>query len=63
MKQTVEKILEKIKRDKKLAIIICVGLAGIFLLTLSELMPQKNKTEEKASEKSVTDIRDSYEES
>ena len=48
MKQTVEKILEKIKRDKKLAIIICVGLAGIFLLTLSELMPPKNKTEEKA---------------
>ena len=62
MKQTVEKILEKIKRDRKLAIIICVGLAGIILLTLSELMPPKNKTEEKTSEKSETDIRDSYEE-
>ena len=62
MKQTVEKILKKIKRDRKLAIIICVGLAGIILLTLSELMPPKNKTEEKTSEKSETDIRDSYEE-
>lgn len=62
MKQTVEKILEKIKRDRKLAIIICVGLAGIILLTLSELMPPKNKTEEKTSEKSETYIRDSYEE-
>ena len=61
MKQTVEKILEKIKRDRKLAIIICVGLAGIILLTLSELMPPKNKTEEKTTEKSETDIRDNYE--
>ena len=31
MKKAVEKILEKIKRDKKIAAIVCVGLAGIII--------------------------------
>ena len=35
MRKAVEKILEKIKRDKRIAAIVCVGLAGIILLTLS----------------------------
>ena len=35
MKQTVEKILEKIKRDKKLAIIICVFVFYEYDLTKS----------------------------
>ena len=60
--KAVEKILEKIKRDKKIAAIVCVGLAGIILLTLSEIMPTKSDTNEKNSKEPVTDIRDSYEE-
>lgn len=62
MKKAVEKILEKIKRDKKIAAIVCVGLAGIILLTLSEIMPTKSDTNEKNSKEPVTDIRDNYEE-
>lgn len=62
MKKAVEKILEKIKRDKKIAAIVCVGLTGIILLTLSEIMPTKSDTNEKNSKEPVTDIRDSYEE-
>lgn len=62
MKKAVEKILEKIKHDKKIAAIVCVGLAGIILLTLSETMPTKSDTNEKNSKEPVTDIRDSYEE-
>ena len=47
------------KRDKKITAIICLGLAGIFLLTMSELVPQKStKTEKKET---VSDISDSYE--
>ncbi len=62
MKKAVEKILEKIKHDKKIAAIVCVGLAGIILLTLSEIMPTKNDTNEKSHKEPATDIRDSYEE-
>lgn len=61
MKKAVEKILEKIKRDKRVALIVCVGLAGIILLTLSELIPQKSAPNENSKETAVTDIRDNYE--
>lgn len=62
MNKTVQKILEKIKRDKRIAIIVCIGLVGIILLTLSELMPQKNDAKQNEKSENVTDIRDSYEE-
>ena len=61
MRKAVEKILEKIKRDKRIAAIVCVGLAGIILLTLSELMPQGKDVTEKSDKEPVSDIRDSYE--
>lgn len=61
MKKAVEKILEKIKRDKRVALIVCVGLAGIILLTLSELIPQKSAPNENSKETAVSDIRDNYE--
>ena len=62
MSKTVQKILEKIKRDKRIAIIVCIGLVGIILLTLSELMPQKSDAKQNEKSENVTDIRDSYEE-
>lgn len=62
MKKAVEKILEKIKRDKKIAAIVCVGLAGIIMLSFSEIMPAKKDSSDKESEESATDIRDGYEE-
>lgn len=61
MKKAVEKILEKIKRDKRVALIVCVGLAGIILLTLSELIPQKSAPNENSKETTVSGIRDNYE--
>lgn len=60
MKETIKKILEKIKKDKRMAAIICVGLAGIILLTLSEIFPQKE--DESESKADTSQISDSYEE-
>ncbi len=62
MNKTVQKILEKIKRDKRVAVIVCIGLVGIILLTLSELMPQKSDVKQSEKSENTTDIRDSYEE-
>ena len=62
MNKTAEKIFNKIKRDKKLTAIVCIGLAGIILLTFSEIFPTKNDSSDKKETESVTDIRDSYEE-
>lgn len=59
MKKIAEEFIKFLKRDKKITAIICLGLAGIFLLTMSELVPQKStKTEKKET---VSDISDSYE--
>lgn len=62
MNKTVQKILEKIKRDKRIAAIVSIGLVGIILLTLSELMLQKSDAKQNEKAENVTDIRDSYEE-
>lgn len=62
MNKTVQKILEKIKRDKRIAAIVSIGLVGIILLTLSELMPHKSDAKQNEKAENVTDIRDSYEE-
>lgn len=61
MKKAVEKFLKKIKRDKRVALIVCVGLVGIILLTISELLPQKSEPKENPKETNATDIRDNYE--
>ncbi len=52
MNKELEKLLTKLKADKRIIIILIIGFAGILLLTLSELIPQKDeKVEaEKASE-------------
>lgn len=62
MNKTVQKILEKIKRDKRIAAIVSIGLVGIILLTLSELIPQKSDAKQNEKAENATDIRDSYEE-
>ena len=62
MNKTVQKILEKIKRDKRFAAIVCIGLVGIILLPLSELMPQKSDAKQSEKSENTKDIRDSYEE-
>ena len=36
MKKFAEEFIKFLKRDKKITAIICLGLAGIFLLTMSE---------------------------
>lgn len=46
-KNAVKIIAEKIKADKRIAIIVVLGMIGILLLTLSEIVPEKDKDEQK----------------
>lgn len=41
MNRFIEKFLTKIKADKRLTIIVITGIAGVILLTASELIPEK----------------------
>ena len=59
MKKLAEELIIFLKRDKKITAIICLGLAGIFMLTMSELLPRKSTESEK--KETVSDISDSYE--
>lgn len=59
MKKISEEFIKFLKRDKKITAIICLGLAGIFLLTMSELVPRKSTESEK--KETASDISDSYE--
>ena len=52
-------LAEKIKSDRKLLIIVVLGVVGILLLTLSELMP---KSEEKPKETETAPDLTEYEE-
>lgn len=55
-----EKIKERLKSDKRLAVIVCAGIAGILLLMLSELVPHSE--EKKAEEPAETGLAE-YEQS
>ena len=55
-----EKIKERLKGDKRLAVIVCAGIAGILLLMLSELVPHSE--EKKAEEPAETGLAE-YEQS
>lgn len=61
MKKILEEFIKKLRHDKRLTAIVCVGLAGILMLTLSELFPLKN--EEKKTDSTEAELHDSYEES
>lgn len=45
MNENLEGLVGRIKSDRKLLLIVILGIAGIILLTLSELMPEKNENE------------------
>lgn len=45
MSETLDIIKDRLKGDKRLAIIVIVGLLGIILLTLSSFLPEKEKDE------------------
>ena len=59
MNEKLEGLAEKIKSDRKLLIIVVLGVVGILLLTLSELMP---KSEEKPKETETAPDLTEYEE-
>ena len=54
MSEAIEKLRERFKNDKRLAIIVVLGIIGILLLTLSELIPEKK--EEKTELPAGTDL-------
>lgn len=55
-------LIEKIKRDKKLLVILLVGVAGIAILLFSEIgSPPENEPEAESPQKSECDISDPYE--
>ena len=48
MNEAVEKIKERIKGDRRLALIVIAGALGIILLTFSELIPEKKEKKPEA---------------
>ncbi len=48
-------IFEKLKKDKKAFLIILLGLSGMLLISLSELMPEKTDDIKKSSKNIVVD--------
>lgn len=61
MKKAVEKFIKKLRHDKRLTAIVCAGLAGILLLTFSELFDGKEENQD--SQGTDAQLHDSYEES
>lgn len=55
-----KKLLESIKADKKLTIIVLVGLAGILLLLISELIPLPEKQEAEQAPEETTQTEYHY---
>lgn len=62
MSEKLEGLISKIKADKRLLVIVLLGMAGIILLTLSELKPSENKkTEETEKPTEVSQYEESLE--
>lgn len=61
MKKIIEKAAEKFNTDKKTAVIILIGIAGVILLVISEIIPltstndNKKKSQNEATEISCSD--------
>lgn len=49
MNPRIELLFDRLKNDKRLLIIVFVGILGVVLLALSELIPEKENTEQKTS--------------
>lgn len=58
MKNILKSICEKTKLDKKAMIIIFIGLMGVMLLTVSELIPEKEVEEESTETAQSADYYD-----
>lgn len=48
-----EKIVELIKTDKKIAVMLLIGIVGILLIIISEFIPNKDKTEIKKEDNEI----------
>ena len=59
MNERLHDLAERIKSDKKLFVIVVLGVAGIVLLTLSEIIPEK---QEKSTENQTVPNLSEYEE-
>lgn len=57
---SLSKITEKLKRDKKLLIICIIGIVGIALLLLSELIPDNTKQKENHEKEPQAQMELSY---
>lgn len=62
--EALKKFVDKLKADKRLAIIVIIGAIGIVLLTLSELIPTDKKSEKNDETETGTQTSsyDDYEE-
>lgn len=58
--KTFAKIKERLMSDKRLAIIVIVGIIGIILLTVSEFIPDKDKKKESETETTATQSYNDY---
>jgi stage III sporulation protein AG len=61
MTRKISEIINRIKTDKKLFIIVLAGIVGVVLLVLSELLPEENKDEPKPEKISVASETNNYE--
>lgn len=62
MNEKLNNLFERIKSDKRLFVIVVLGVAGIILLTLSEIMPEKEeKTVETENNQSLSEYEEKTE--
>lgn len=61
MTRKISEIINRIKTDKKLFIIVLAGIVGVVLLVLSELLPEENKDEPEPEKLSVASDTHNYE--
>lgn len=56
LNNSINKIIEKLKVDKKSLIVIIIGIIGIFLLVISELLPKENHNKSKSAENETISV-------
>lgn len=61
MKTKINELISQIKSDKKLLIIVVIGIVGVLLLVLSELLPEDKIDEVKENTLNTTSVSDDYE--
>lgn len=61
MKTKINELISQIKSDKKLLIIVVIGIVGVLLLVMSELLPEDKIDEVKENTLNTTSVSDDYE--